>query len=253
VAKKNGNAMAKIAPLSEQYPALRQDDTAELVRANLQDADMNVFDLERVRIPTGGGAEWQVPTLTGERAEKVLRGILIYYQNCRAYWAQEFQGGAPPDCASEDGRIGTGEPGGPCGKCPYAQWGSDPKGGRGQACKQIKRLFLLQPETRLPVMVSLPPTSIRGSKQYMLRLLNAGLPYWSVVTEIGLNRTKNQQGIAYSEATFAAAADEDDKPIILAPAEAERAKAYGEAIKAVISSIPVGAEDYVVSNGEDSA
>jgi hypothetical protein len=54
----------------------------------------------------------------------------------------------------------------------------------------------------MPVMVSCPPSSLGNIKKYMLRLTNAGVPYYKVETEITLVKAQNQEGTAYSELEF---------------------------------------------------
>ena len=229
-----------------QYPVLATDaHVADLIKENLGGTNFSAFDLEKVGIPTGGGIKWTLQTLTGEIQVPVLEGIIVLFQDCRAYWAKEFSGDTPPDCASEDGRTGYGTPGGKCLECPMSQFGSDIKGGRGQACKQIRRLFVLRPRSYLPIMVALPPTSIKASKQYLTRVTNAGLPYWGVITELSLQKTKNQTGIAYSKVAFQAA-QKDGQLVRLSDEEQGKVREFAKALKAVLSARAFTPEEFVV-------
>ena len=59
-------------------------------------------------------------------------------------------------------------------------------------------LFLLRPDDLLPIVVQAPSTSIQPMRRYLLRLASQGLPYWSVVTSLGLEKASSTAGIAYS-------------------------------------------------------
>ncbi len=189
-----------------QFPALSQDPARimEVIRENLGGDSLSAWDLDRITIPAGGGLAWSVPSLDGVKPEQFLLGVIVYVQNARAYWKQTFDasgGGNPPDCVSEDAVTGVGDPGGECRKCPYAAFGSG-RDGRGQACKQIRRLFMLRQDEILPMVVNLPPTSLKNSKDYLLRLASHGVSMSAIVTRIGLAQDK-ANGITYSKAVFA--------------------------------------------------
>src|SRR4029450_12815372 len=80
-------------------------------------------DLDRIRMPTGGALTFEVPTPAGPESRPTITGVLVHVQQRRAYWAQAFDetgGGTPPDCTSADGITGVGEPGGACARCPLA-------------------------------------------------------------------------------------------------------------------------------------
>jgi hypothetical protein len=204
---------------------------------NIGAGGLSEFDLPRIKMPAGGGLQWAVPALEGESMEPVIEGVIVLARDTRAYYAQplsESGGGQPPDCWSGDGSSGRGHPGGACLACPLARWESVP-GGRAQACKQIKQLFVLRGNLLLPEVISLPPTSLKAAKQYLLKLTAQAVPYYAVVTRLGLERTKNAQGIAYSRATFAFVRR-------LSEAERERARQYHEMLKPLVERMPVELE-----------
>lgn len=218
----------------------------EALASNVGTGNLSEFDLPRIKMPAGGATTWIVPTLDGEASEPFVEGVIVLARDTRAYYAKpiaESGGGQPPDCASTDGVTGTGEPGGACIACPLAKYGSAP-GGRGQACKQMKQLFVLRGSQLLPEVLTLPPTSLRAAKQYMLKLTSQGMPYFTVVTRIGLERTKNAQGIAYSRATFAFVRK-------LSPAEIERARQYHEMLKPLVQRMPVEMDAELRQQGDD--
>lgn len=158
-------------------------------------------DLDHVKVPAGGGIAWEVPTLKGPESVSVLEGIILHFKDVRAYWKSKGTN-SPPDCNSADGLIGVGAPGGVCAKCPLAQYGTahDEKGNpaKGQACKQMRLFLFLRQDDMIPMLISLPPTSLQPAKKYFLRLVANGLPYYGVTTQLRLEKAKNAAGTTYS-------------------------------------------------------
>jgi hypothetical protein len=186
---------------AETYLALQDNatDTLLAVKENLGNDRITDRDLDRITMPLGGGLNWAVPTLEGEDSVKELEGVIVHFTPPRAYWATgiEVGGNTPPDCASTDGETGYGNPGGLCEACALNQWGSAASG-VGKACKEKRMLFLLRPNDLLPVVIQAPSTSITPIRKYFLRLASQAHPYWSVITKLGLEKTTNNAGIAYS-------------------------------------------------------
>ena len=86
----------------------------DAVAANLGDSAMSASDLERIKIPAGGGTAWTVQGLDGEEMLKELSGIIVAWRDTRAYWSvpmEQSDGNMPPDCYSLDARTGIGKPG----------------------------------------------------------------------------------------------------------------------------------------------
>ena len=114
---------------------------AEMIAENVGASGLTLSDLEQVTIPAGGGTMWTIPdAIAGPTGAAELTGVVLYAQDRRAFWREGLEdsgGGTPPDCSSPDAITGTGDPGGACGKCHMAEFGSAPDG-RGQACKQQK-------------------------------------------------------------------------------------------------------------------
>jgi hypothetical protein len=185
----------------ETYMALQSDATNVLqtIKENIGNDRITDRDLDRIVVPLGGGLNWTVPTLEGEDSEKSLDGIIVHWTAPRAYWAtgMEVGGNTPPDCSSHDGDVGYGNPGGDCFICPLNQWASA-EGGGGKACKEKRMLFLLRASDLLPIVIQAPSTSIQPIKKYLLRLASQGLPYWSVLTSLSLEKGSNSAGIAFS-------------------------------------------------------
>jgi hypothetical protein len=218
----------------------------EAVTTNVGESGLTAGDFERIKVPAGGGTAWSVQGLDGEETIKELAGIIVAWRDTRAYWSvpmEESDGNMPPDCYSMDARTGTGKPGGDCHKCPLAQFGSDPKG-EGQACKLIRQLFLVREDNLLPEIVNLPPSSVRPARQYFLRLASKGMPCYSVITKLALEKTKNGQGIVYAKAALTSGGR-------LTPEQAQRAKQYAAMIDPFLKSAPAIPMSHDVAEAAD--
>lgn len=204
------------ALLSERFVVMRPDELGPrmaLLKENLGSARMDVFDLPRYKVPTGGQTLWEVPALDGTEPEfeKHLEGVILVFRDGRRYYRTSIdEGGAghtPPDCISDDLVRGVGDPGGFCQACPYSQFGSRrgaSGAGRGQACREQRVLFVLRLDDVLPVMVTVPPTSLKNARGFFSGLaLTHAVPYWGVITRISLVRDKSAAGIDYAKMTFA--------------------------------------------------
>ena len=214
----------------ETYMALQSNpiNILEAVKENIGNDKITDRDLDRITVPLGGGLTWTVPTLSGEDSVKTLDGIIVHWTSPRAYWkaGMDTGGTTPPDCASPDGENGYGTPGGDCFYCPLSQWNSG-EGGVGKACKEKRMIFLLRPNDLLPIVVQGPSTSITPIKQYLIRLASQGMPFWSVMTNLSLEKAQSGTGIAYSRII----------PRSLGPVAEEQRdllKQYVDAIKPII-------------------
>jgi hypothetical protein len=184
-------------------------DTSRLERAmerNLGSGGLSTNMFPKVVVPSGGSTAWQVPTVSGEKNMDALVGVIIYSQPAKAYYKIPYDEAGvtktPPDCASLDGMVGIGEPGGQCFKCPLNQYESAAKG-KGKACADLRLIFMLGQDSILPMMIKLPPTSVKHLDTYMARLAGTLDTYTDVVTAITLKKDKNDAGVAYSEAQLA--------------------------------------------------
>lgn len=82
-----------------------------------------------------------------------------------------------------------------CADCPLAEWGSDPKGGRGKACKETRKLAMIpvsalegDPEDILKAEMAtmkLPVTSVKNWATYINQISAAyRLPPFAVLTRV---------------------------------------------------------------------
>lgn len=183
-----------------------QVDIAQVQQAMsfLDGEEFNVFDFPETAVPSGGSTTWTVPTSDGETEAKVLDCIILDIQRVRQFYPGAFTGESiPPQCASPDGKVGIGDPGGDCATCPHAQWGSADN--NSQACSERRHVLLLMPGSVMPYFLNVPPSSIKALKRYTLQLAGQGKPFFAVRTQIALEKTKNATGIDYSQCVFKAA------------------------------------------------
>jgi hypothetical protein len=179
---------------------------AEIVSENLR-GGITGRDLDRVKVPSADNVFWTIPTIDGPDSIKTMEGVIVHFEDQRAYWYESFVktgGGTPPDCASLDMVHGVGTPGGPCIQCPFAQFGSavgdDGEANDGQACRAVRLLYVVPKGSILPLVVVVPPSSLKPVKSYFLRLTSQGVPYYKVTTKLSLVTTASKgKGIKYPE------------------------------------------------------
>ena len=139
-----------------------------------------------------GGAGYQIPIDAPLPAIKILRetpqyelpdgetvkevvGHIIYWHNASQYYATAFGEGeqGPPNCASSDGITpdgGTSPFTAPCRDCPMNVYGSAGEDGKGKACQNTIRLYILADGEIIPCVLRAPPSSL-GSKESLLKWL----------------------------------------------------------------------------------
>lgn len=172
---------------------------------NMSGETLSPNDLDRIKVPSGGGLSWEVQTLDGPKSTKELRGVILMSQSGRAYFPEEYSGKKnPPECVSLDSLNGHGKPGGLCIQCPFNQYESAAKG-KGKACKETRTVLILLEGDLLPTIVRVPPSSLKPWRSYIMRLSKSGVRFQHVVTSLSLTKSKSSDGIDYSEIVFASA------------------------------------------------
>lgn len=216
-----------IVPMSE--------DIAQMLTEELDGMGQVPFDA--VKIPSGGGLSFELSGDDPDNPEtaQTLTGVIVHHHPVNVYWEHDFDGaGGLPDCSSPDGKHGINAKTGEvldCASCPYNQFGSGK--GNSKACKNTHRVYLLRENEPLPILLTLPPTSLRAFKDYLAkRLIMKGKRSTDVLTSIKLKREKNADGIAYSACVFTKAGD-------LTPDQIAAVKPVAAWVKGISSRVPV--------------
>jgi hypothetical protein len=206
------------------------NDAVEALKENLGGDRLSEFDLDQVKVPSGGSTVWEVPGISGTEAAKEITGVIVHMGKRRAYWSNPDPSGESPDCSSKDGLTGRGDPGGSCETCPMNEWGSSTKeGSRGKACNERLMLFVVRKDDPLPLVISCPPSSLGALKKFRTRLR---VPYWKAITSLTLVRKTNDGGQPYSEIVPALAGVLDDEA-------AAAVKKYADQMASVFSNAKV--------------
>jgi len=74
-----------------------------------------------------------------------------------------------------------------CKECPKNEWGSDPQGGKGKACKNTRRLLVVPAnadEKTQPWILSVSPTGLKHFDKYANALADVGTHPIEVITKI---------------------------------------------------------------------
>lgn len=147
-----------------------------------------------------------------------------------------------------------------CSGCPHNEWGSDPNGGRGKACKQTRRLVLL-PVTAVEAgptaiktselaVMDLPVTSVKNYSQYINALAaSANVPGYAAVAQIKtVPDAKTQFKVLFQPMRVLPSAEH----IIATRVRIEQAEAlamqpYEE------TNVPVDGNDQVIAGAEKKA
>lgn len=199
-------AAAPLAVAATTYAVVAAEaDVALEIAANVMDSGVTRFDLDRLRLPSGGLLAWQVPSLEGKpKIMEEITGVILGRCPKRAYWSSRFGEGdiGPPQCSSEDAKRGVGEPGGDCLICPLAQFGSgtDSSGraNNSQACKSVIHMLFLFPEEFVPLLLQVPPTSLKKLRTFAMNCARRGYSSDQVEVRLGLEQMKSGGGITYS-------------------------------------------------------
>lgn len=209
-----------LAPVNADYAAL-SNNALSVIRENLKNQPLALDFFDVVKSPSGGSTVFSVPGLNGDEPETELSGIILDYTTPRAYWhTLEPVEGTPPDCMSVNSIISAD--GKSCAHCPYNDFGSKDGESNAKACKESVLLFLLRPNTILPLLVRVPVTSKNRFLKYTTRLAGALTPINGVVTRITLERATSKGGKPFALFKFEVASNLDMDTTMQAKAYAQQ-------------------------------
>jgi len=163
----------------------------------------------RAKIPSGGGKAFEI--LTGnedtDTSVPMIEGVIIKSHKANAYWSENASMSDPPTCSSMDGIEGTDRETGECRDCedcPFNKFGTANGGTKpGKACKNMIRLYIMTEGNPIPLILALPPTSIKAWQNYRVSVLaTQGLKPTDAVTQITLTPTVSKAGDKYSLVKF---------------------------------------------------
>ena len=190
---------------------------------------------DRIKVPAGGGIAYEVPSDNPDEpdSKKEIKAVILYHHPVQSYYAEEYSGASdPPDCSSFDGLSGIDRETGEvkvCKECNLNQFGSGQNGGK--ACKSKRRLFLLLENSSIPVVLSLPTTSISDYSKYILRLVGKGKKSFQVVTKFTLKKDQNAGGITYSKVVTAVDRDLTEEELNAIAPMVEQVKAMAKSMR----------------------
>jgi len=155
---------------------------------------------DRVDPPSGYMISTKAKTFTlpdGSASEKPLMCVVLDWVTANSYFEGIYNPKdiKPPTCFALGREVATITPsdGSPtkqhdnCKDCPKNEWGSDPQGGKGKACKNTRRLILVPTNAteKTPVWVlSVSPTGLKHFDKYANTLADVGTHPIEVITEI---------------------------------------------------------------------
>lgn len=221
--------------------------TGDFAEAMAEEMDgLGTMPYDRVKIPSGGGIVFEVPGEDEDNPDMVkeLVGVILHHHPVNAYWENKYSGAnEAPDCASLNGKVGivreTGEKRN-CEGCPYNQFAED---GSGKPCKNTHRLYILREGNPIPLILTLPPTSLKFLRDYIgKQILLKGCRCYDVITKITLKKEQNRTGIAYSRVVLSLV----DK---LSDEQRAQTKAMADSLKESGTEIEVSGDDYNTSSG----
>ena len=222
-------------------PAMVEDDCISVDVS--EDYEGLRLSFPRVKIPGGGSLQFEIPSDDPENPDytKYIEGVILYNHDTCAYWPEgsEYDDNVTPLCSSVDGKTGYGAPGGICATCALNQYGSVEKG-KGKACKNMHRIYILLGGQAIPTLLVLPPSSIAAWRNYIgKKIVVKGKRPYMVLTKVTLKKEKNEGGIAYSQAVFTKVAD-------LTPVECAELKPMVDDFKAMTRSVAMQSADTFV-------
>jgi hypothetical protein len=128
-------------------------------------------------------------------------GVILHYVRQNTYWSSGFDPNntSPTECSSLDGKKGSlprNKEGayGDCKDCKFNQFGSS-KQGRGKACRNQIKLYVLLEGKAIPVTFLISPSNLQAfSGSYLMDQVNQrNLAYWKVLTKFSAYKKPKEQ------------------------------------------------------------
>lgn len=250
MAKKESSAVAEVTTnfdLVTGYEGMDEDTRAEL-EDEMDDFDDGGTIARMIRIPAGGGKNFQVETEDPDDPEelKEIQGVILFTHKMNAWWRTAFgtgSGNEPPTCASMDGKQGVMYETGViqnCDTCPMNQFKDD---GSGKACKNMRRIYILMSGRPVPYLLNVPPTSMKGITQTLRRIMGGNkVPYTSMIVSFRLQQATSRANIKYSQVTVQKVGE-------LSPEQAKAVREIRTQLKSQYQNVGISRDDYEQDEG----
>lgn len=215
MSKSNNDAVS--VPTDSPFPVVASADARAMLATQVAEAGIGVFDLDRIKLPTGGGNFFELPGLDGPTPAQEFHAVITAVRANQKAWHRttmdEGGGGSFPDCRSYDGETGWGnrdlEPEAnelgeavqgqhSCADCPWNQFGSARGEGSGKDCSDSTHLVFYREGVALPDLMIVPAGSLKAVRNYLLSLAKHGVHPQRVVTSFKLDPAVSRSGQKYS-------------------------------------------------------
>jgi len=248
--------------IANRYEGIDPELLAEL-KDEMEDLDPESgISCRQIKVPSGGGLAFEVQGEDEGDADpmKEIDAVIVFTHRLSAYWPGSFGSASNPEdkiptCRSMDGKTGIVQSGDRTGEvinCEGCQWnqygtGVDEKGNpsRGKACKNMRRIYMMMDGDPNFYLLTVPPTSIKDVNKQLAKILASGTPYTGMIVTFGLEKTKNNNGVAYSKVTV-------KKKGILPPAIAAQVQQLRGQIKAQYQSMAITLDDYTAAPAQQT-
>lgn len=160
----------------------------------------------------GGDSELVTRPDDDEPASSVLIVVLKANQGVsKTYYAKEYTEGddSAPDCASADGieplADAPNRQAKKCALCPHNQWGSriTDSGAKAKKCSDNKRLAVAAVgQLNDPMLLRVPPTSLKGWDNYTRSLAKRGLNPTMVITKVSFDPSVAHQLLQFKAVDY---------------------------------------------------
>ena len=249
--KKNELAVVESFSLTAPFQDMDPEMLAEL-QDELSDLDdENGITCRQIKIPAGGKLAYEVQGEEegDEEYLKEIEGVIVFTHRMNGFWPNAFGTSTNPEdkipvCSSMDGKSGLNIQTGcvdECERCPYNQYGSDSKGGKGKACKNMRRIYLMRSGDPNFYLLTVPPTSIKEVNKSLTRIMaSKGIPYTNLIVSLKLAKATNVNGIDYSTVVI-------EKKGVLPPAAAKMAKEMRNQIKNKYKEMTLSLDEYATT------
>ena len=161
---------------------------------------------DRVDPPSGFmiSTKGKVFTLPDGSSDKgPMTCVILDWVSANTYFENQYnpQNIQPPVCFAIGREVSTLAPSdnspkkqhATCKGCPQNEWGSDPRGGKGKACKNTRKLLIVPidaDEKTQPWVIVVSPTGLKHFDKYVSTLSDLGKHPIEVITDISFEESE---------------------------------------------------------------